>query len=44
MTLEERTQLKEDVSILMDLAFDGACVGEYEENLLKRIKDNLEKL
>lgn len=44
MTQEEKTQLKEDVSILMDLAFDGACIGEYEENLLERIKVNLEKL
>lgn len=43
-TEDEHKQLKEDVNTLMELAFDGACTGEYEQNLLNRIKENLGKL
>lgn len=30
--------------MLMKLAFDGACVGQYELNLLERIRKSLKEL
>lgn len=44
MTQEEKQQLKKDVFTLMKLAFDDACIGTYEEELLQRIKLYLNRL
>jgi len=44
MTQEEKKQFIQDVEILMELAFDGACIGNYELNLLERIRTRLKEL
>lgn len=44
MTREEKEQFKQDVEMLMELAFDGACIGQYELNLLERIRAKLKEL
>ena len=44
MTPEEKQQFKQDVEMLMELAFDSACIGQYELNLLERIRTRLKEL
>lgn len=44
MTQKDKEQFIQDVSILMDLAFDGACIGQYELDLLERIRTRLKEL
>lgn len=44
MNKEDKEQLKKDVFTLMKLAFDDACIGEYEEELIQRIKLYLNRL
>lgn len=44
MTPEEKNQFKQDVELLMELAFDGACIGQDDLDLLERIKTKLKKL
>jgi hypothetical protein len=40
----EKEQFKQDVEMLMELAFDGACIGQYESDLLERIRAGLKEL
>ena len=44
MTQKDKEQFIQDVNILIELAFDGACIGQYELDLLERIKTRLKKL
>lgn len=44
MTKEEKEQFRQDVEILMELAFDGASIGQYEQDLLEQIRTGLRKL
>lgn len=44
MTETERQQFKNDVLLLLDIAFDGACVSFDDECLMERIRENLEKI
>lgn len=44
MTQEEKEQFKQDVEFLMEIAFDGACVSQYELDLLERIRTRLKEL
>ncbi len=44
MTKEEKEQFRQDVEMLMELAFDGASIGQYEQNLLERIRTGLNGL
>lgn len=44
MTNEEKEQFKQDIEMLMELAFDGACIGQYQSDLLKRIRTRLKEL
>lgn len=44
MTQEEKKQFIQNVEILMELAFDGACISKYEVDLLERIRIGLKKL
>jgi len=44
MTREEKEQFKQDIEMLMEIAFDGACIGQYELNLLERIRTRLKEL
>ena len=44
MTQEEKEQFKQDVEILMELAFDGALISKYEVDLLERIRTRLKEL
>lgn len=44
MAREEKEQFKQDVEMLMELAFDGACIGQYELDLLERIRTRLKEL
>ena len=44
MTQEEKEQLKQDVEILMEIAFDGACISQYDLDLLERIRTRLKEL
>ena len=44
MTQEEKEQFKQDIEMLMEIAFDGACIGQFELNLLERIRTRLKEL
>lgn len=44
MTHEEKEQFEQDVEMLMELAFDGACTGQHELDLLERIRTRLKEL
>lgn len=44
MTQEEKEQFKQDIEMLMEIAFDGTCIGQYELNLLERIRTRLKEL
>jgi hypothetical protein len=44
MTQKDKEQFIQDVNILMDLAFDGACIDQYELDLLERIRTRLKEL
>ena len=44
MQQEEKEQFKQDVEMLMELAFDGVCIGQYKLDLLERIRTRLKEL
>ncbi len=44
MTQEEKEQFKQDIEMLMEIAFDGACIGQFELNLLERIRTRVKEL
>ena len=44
MTQEDKEQFIQDVEILMNDAYDGAPIGNYELDLLERIRIGLKKL
>ena len=44
MTQEEKEQFKQDIEMLMEIAFDGAYIGQFELNLLERIRTRLKEL
>lgn len=43
-SVQEKEEFKENVNMLMQLAFDGACIGKYETELLDRIKQKLNNI
>ena len=44
MEEKDKEQFINDVNLLMELAFDGAMISTFEEELLERIRKGLEKI
>lgn len=44
MNQEEKERFRQDVEMLMELAFDGSFMGQYEQDLLERIRIGLKGL
>ena len=44
MTQEEKEEFKQDVEMLIELAFDGVCISQYKIDLLERIRTRLKEL
>lgn len=44
MNQEEKERFRKDVEMLMELAFDGSFIDQYEQDLLERIRTGLKRL